>query len=164
MDQKILFIIIIFFSLTNSYPEVISKIFMGLFYLIIILYLIKNIYPDFHKNIIKLLINILEENYYLSEVASFILSLFYTKPEQKYKFSKNPSHSLSSTKGSGSLKSHSAKASGLNNLDDDNNEYEEELDKYQHYNLMDSSVNYKANRGQTEETLQGSLNFIPRQE
>lgn len=162
MDQKILFIIIIFFSLTNSYPDVISKIFMGLFYLIIILYLIKNIYPDFHKNIIKLLINILEENYYLSEVASFILSLFYTKPEQKYTFPKKPSsQSLSSTKESGSLKSGSAKNSGseLNNSEDN-----DELDKYQHYNLMDSSVNYKANRGQTEETLRGSINFMPRQE
>jgi hypothetical protein len=158
MDQKLLFIIIIFFSLTNSYPDVISKIFIGLFYLIIILYLIKNIYPDFHKSIIKLLISILEENYFLSEIASFILSLFYIKPEKRYKFSKKPL--LNSQKPASGSANNSDYAfnnsSSRSNLDKD--------DKYTHYNLMNSSVNYLVNRGQTEETLRGSLNFMPREE
>jgi uncharacterized protein (UPF0332 family) len=158
MDQKLLFIIIIFFSLTNSYPDVISKIFIGLFYLIIILYLIKNIYPDFHKSIIKLLISILEENYFLSEIASFILSLFYIKPEKRYKFSKKPNSQ------SQNINSGSANASNFRNGIKINSANTNNEDKYTHYNLMNSSVNYLINRGQTEETLKGSINFIPREE
>jgi hypothetical protein len=161
MDQKILITIIIFFSITNNYSNVIGKILMGLFYLIIVLYLLKNIYPDIHKYIIKLLINILHGNYYLSEIASFILDLFNFKPEEKYKFSKkNISHSLPKGSGSGSgSKSSLGLGSRSKSLQDTTLD-----DKYMHYNLMDSSVNPNVMRGQKEETLMGSIDFMPMEE